>query len=73
MIHLNMNKNNNKKIAKQDHDHVKGLVNLRASVLINWFPVQTCYVQLIFVITMQCWKKKKSHKGLSNPSILSMP
>ena len=35
-------------------------VNSRASVLINWFPVQTCYVQLIFVIAMQCWKRKTS-------------
>ena len=51
-----------KQITRQDHDHVKGS-KLTFSAMINWFPLQTYYVQLIFVITMQCWKKKNIIKA----------
>ena len=39
----------------------------RASVLINWFPVQTYCVQVIFVIG-----RVKHREELSNPSIFSV-
>ena len=41
-------------------------INLRASALIHWFPIQTCCVQSTLVITMQCWKRKTSWRAFKS-------
>ena len=41
-------------------------INLRASALIHWFPIQTCCVQSTLVITMQCWNRKTSWRAFKS-------
>ena len=41
-------------------------INLHSFVLMNWFPIQNGYVQLIFATTMQCWKRKISWRAFKS-------
>ena len=57
----------NLQTTKHDHDQVKGSFNLRASLLINWFPSQSGCIYLIFLITMHYCESKKNKQTKKIP------